>query len=162
MSFRRSISEFGKRAKEKTKDKLSKIGTRTKKQGTSAGGEGLDHPSLSLQSEPSLVVEGGPRGDTGVGIGNDDPRPADSLPVSRSMAELEHGPGGSDDYTARREHGQESLHPHAQERAGRGSSQEGEGSGRERAGQVDPPRSESDIGITSTPSILQDGESEST
>jgi hypothetical protein len=79
------------------------------------------------------------------------------------MAELEREPGGSDDYTARRERGQEGLYPHTHEWAGRGSSQERGGAGRERAGQVDPPRSESDTGKrTFAPSVLQDGKSEST
>ena len=163
MSFRQSISEFGKRAKEKAKGKLSKIGNSTKGRGTSVGGEGLDHSSLSLQSEPAVVVGGELRGDAGAGVGTDDPQPNDSLPVSRSMAELEREPGGSDDYTTQQERGKESLHPHAYERAGRGSSQEKEGVGRKGAGQVDPPRSESDIGRrTPTPSILQDDKPEST
>jgi len=159
MSFRQSFSRFRKKAK----DKLSNIRNSTKSRGTSVSGEGLDHSSLSLQSEPAIVVGGQPGGDTGVGVGNDGPRPEDSPPVSRSMAEPEREPGGSGDYAARQERGQKGLHPHAYERAGRRSSQEGEGDGRKRADQVDPPRSESDIGRrTPTPSILQDGGSEST
>ena len=162
MSFRQSISEFGKKAKEKAKNKLSKIGNSTKGRGTSVGGEGVNHSSLSLQSEPAIIVESELRTDTGVGVGNDNLRPDDSLSVSRPMAELEREPGGSDDYTIQRERGQKGLHPHAREQAGRGSSQERGGASRKRTGQVDPPRSESDIGRrTPTPSILQDGESES-
>ena len=162
MSFRRSISEFGKKAKGKAKDKLSKIGSSTKGRGTGVGSEGLDHSSLSLQSESAIIVGGELGEDTGVSVGNDDPRPDDSLSVSRSMVELEREPGGGDDYSARRERGQKGLHSHAYERAGRGSGQGRESAGGKEAGQVDPPRSESDIGRTLTPSILQDGESEST
>jgi hypothetical protein len=163
MSFRQSISEFGKRTKKKAKDKLSKIRNRTKGQGVNAGGEGLDRSTLSLQSESAIVAEDDLGAAIGVGVGNDDPRPDDSPSVSSSMAELEHEPGGSDDYTVRRERGQEGLHPHAHEQADSGSGQEREGSGKERAGQVDPPRSESDIGRrTPIPSILQDGGSKGT
>ena len=100
--------------------------------------------------------------DVRAGTGGDDPRSEDSLSVSRSMTELEREPGGSDDHAGRQERGQKGLHPQAYEHTGRGSSQEREGTGRKRAGQVDPPRSESDIGRTPTPSIVQGGESEST
>jgi hypothetical protein len=144
-------------------DKLSNIGNSTKGRGTSVGGEGPDRSTLSLQSEPAIAVEHELGEGIKVGVGNDDPRSDDSLPVPWSITEPEREPGGSDDYTARRERGQKGLHPHAHEQAGSGSGQEREGSGRERAGQVDPPRSESDIGRrTPAPSILQDGESEST
>jgi len=142
---------------------VSNIINRIRRQETGVGGEGLDHSSLSLQSTPAIVVESELRRDTGIGVGNDNSRPDDPLSVSRSMTELEREPGGSDDYTAQREHGQKSLQPHAYERAGRGSSQEKGDAGRERTGRVDPPRSRSDIGRrTPAPSILQDGESEST
>jgi len=152
MSFRQSFSRFRK----KTKYKVSNIGNRIKRQATCAGGEGFDHSSLSLQSEPANVARGEVGGSTGVGVGNDDSRPGDSLPVSRSITELEREPEGSGDYTARWERGQEGLHPHAYEWAARGA-------GRERVGQVDPPRSESGIGRRSpTPSILHGSESEST
>ena len=158
MSFRQSFSRFRKKAK----DKVSNIGNRMKGRGTSVGGEGPDRSSVSLRSETVIAVEGEPRGDTGVSAGNDDPRPGDSPSVSQSMAELDREPGGSD-HTAQRERGKMGLHPHAHECAGRGSSQERGGSGRNRAGQVDPPRSEPDVGRrTPTPSILQDSESEST
>ena len=134
----------------------------TKGRGTSVGGEGPDHSSLSLQSEPAIVVESELREDTGVSVGNDYPRPEDSLSFSRSMTDLERGPGGSDNYTARQERGKKGLHPHAYEQVGRGSSEERGGAGKKEAGQVDPPRSESNIGKrTPTPSILQDGEPES-
>jgi len=152
MSFRQSFSRFRKKAK----DKLSNIRNSTKGQGTSVGGEGLDHSSLSWQSEPAIAVGAELGGDTGTSVGNDD-----SLPASRLTAELECEPGGSDDYTARQERGQEGPHLHACERAGRGSSQERGGTGRKRAAQVDLPRSESDI-ERRTPPILQDNESEST
>ena len=163
MSFRRSISEFGKRTKEEAKDKLSKIENRIKRQGANVGGERFDRSTLSLQSEPAIGVEDKPGEDIRVGVGKGDPRPDDSLSVSRSMAELEREPGGSDGYTARRERDQKGLHPHAYERAGSGPSQERGCVCREGAGQVDPPRSESNIGRrTPTPSVLQDSESEST
>jgi hypothetical protein len=163
MSFRQSISEFGKRTKEKAKGKLSKIGNGTKRQGANVGGERLDRSTLSLQSEPAILVEHELGEGIGVGVGNDEPRPDDSPSVSPSMAELEREPGGSDDHTVRRERGQEGLHPHAHEQADGGSGQEREGSGKERPGQVDPPRSESDIGRrTPIPSILQDGGSKGT
>ena len=159
MSFLQSFSRFRKKAK----DKVSNIRNRIKGRGTNVDGEGLVHSALYLQSEPAIVVGSELGGDTGVGAGHDDPRPADSLPVSRSTGELEHEPGGSDDYIARREHDQKGLHPHAYERAGRGSSQERMGADGKRAGHVDPPRSESDIARkTPTPSILQDDKSEST
>ena len=159
MSFRQSFSEFGKRAK----DKLSRIGNSTKRRETGVGDEGLDHSSLSLQSEPGIVLEDEVRGDTKVDVGNDDPRSDDSLPVSRSLVELGRGSGGSSDYTIRRERGQKGLHSHTYEQAYRGSGQERAGAGGKGAGQVDPPRSESDIRRrTPTPSTLQEGEPEST
>jgi len=116
MSFRQSFSRFRKKAK----DKVSNIGNKIK-EGTCVGGEGLDHSSLSFQSEPAIAVEGELRGDTRVGIGNDDPRADDYLPVSRSMVELEREQGESDDDAARRERGQKGLHSHAYKRAGHGS-----------------------------------------
>jgi len=156
MSLRRTLSGFRKKAKEK----VSNIGNSIKRQ--CVGDDGLDHSTLSLQSEPAAVVESELRGDTGVGVGNDDPRPDGSLSVSRSVTGLEREPGGSGDYTAQQERGQKGLHPHAYEQAGRGSSKEREDAGRKRADQVDPPPSELDIGRIPTPSILQDGEPEST
>ena len=153
MSFRQTFSRFRKKAK----DKLSNTGNSAKGRGTSVSGEGLGHSSLSLQSEPAIVVESELRADTGIGVGNDD-----SLSVSPPVAGLEREPGGSDDYTTRREHDEKDIHPHAYDRADRGSSQESGGVDRERTGQVDPPQSESDIERPPTPSILQDGESKST
>ena len=151
MSFRQSFSRFRKKAK----DKLSNIRNSTKDQGTSAGGEGLDHSNLSLQSEPAVAVGAELGEDAGTGVGNDD-----SLPASQLMAELECEPGGSDDYTAQQERGQEGPHLHTRERTSRGSSQERGGTGRKRAGQVDFPRSEPDT-ERRTPPILQDSQSES-
>jgi len=145
MSFQQSFSRFRKKAKVK----VSNIRDRIKRYGTGVRGEGLNHSTLSLQSEPAIVVEG---------VGNDDPRPDDCPPVSQSMAELEREPGGSDDYTVRQERGQRGLHPHAYERAGPESGQERTDGGGKKAG----PRSKSDVRRTPTPSILQDPESEST
>jgi len=145
MSFRQSFSRFRKKAK----DKVSNIRDRIKTYGTGVRGEGLNHSSIFLQSEPAITVEG---------IGNDDPRPDDCPPVSRSMAELEREPGGSDDYTIRQERSQRALQPHAYERAGPESSQERADTGGKKAG----PQSKSDTRRTPTPSILQDTEPEST
>ena len=140
---------------------MSNIGNRIK-QGTCVGGEEFNHSSLSLQSEPAIAVEAELGGGTGVGVGSNGPRPDDSLPASRSVAELEREPRGSDDYNARRERGQEGLHPKAYELAGRGSGRGREDVDEERVDQADPPLSESDIGSRiPTPSILQDGEPES-
>jgi len=124
-----------------------------KRYGTGIRDEGLNHSTLSLQSEPAIVVEG---------VGDDDPRPDDCPPVSRSMAELEREPGGSDNYAVRQERGQRTLHPYAYERAGPGSSQERADAGGKKIDKVDPPRSEPHIERTSTCSILQDGESNGT
>lgn len=148
--------------RKKVKDKLSGAGNSKKGRGTSVGDEGFDHSPQSLQSEPAIAAVDEVREGIGAGVGGDDPQPDDSLPVSRSMAELECEPGGSDDYTARQERDQKGLHPHSYERAGRRSSEEGRGAGRKGAGQVDSPRSESDIGRTPTSSILQGSEPEST
>ena len=128
---------------------MSNIRDRIKRYGTGVRGEGLNHSSISLQSEPAITVEG---------IGNDDPRPDDCPPVSQSMAELELEPGGSDDYIIRQERSQRALQPQAFERAGPESSQERADIGGKKAG----PRSKSDIRRTPTPSILQDPESEGT
>jgi len=132
---------------------MSNIRDRIKRYGTGVRGEGLNHSSLSLQSEPAIVMEG---------VGNNDPRPGDCPPVSWSTVELERDLGGSDNYTTRRERDPRVLHPHAYKRAGPGSSQERAHAGRKKVGHVDPPRSESDIETPPTPSISQDDESEST
>ena len=58
---------------------------------------------------------------TEAGVGNDNPRPDNFLPVSRSMTELEREPGGSGNHTTQRERNQKGLHSHAYEWAGRGS-----------------------------------------
>ena len=159
MSFRQSFSRFRKKAK----DKASNIRNRIK-QRTCVGGEGLDHSTLSLQSEPAIVVEGELGGGTGVGVGSEGLQLGDSLPVSQSMTELEREPRGSDDYTAQRERGQKGLHPDAYERAGRGTSQERRDLDGKRINHVDPPpQLGPDTGKgTPTPSISQDGESENT
>jgi len=145
MSFRQSFSRFLKKAK----DKVSNIRDRIKRYGTGVRGEGLNHSTLSLQSEPAIVVEG---------VGNDDPRLDDCPPVSRSMAELEREPGGSDNFTVRQECGQMDLHPRAYEQASPETSKERTDADEKETG----PRSKSDIRRTPTPSILQDPESEST
>ena len=80
MSCQQSFSRFRKKAK----GKMLNIRDRMKRYGTDVRGEGLNHSTLSVQSEPAIVVEG---------VGNEDPRPDDCPPVSRSMAELEREPG---------------------------------------------------------------------
>jgi len=158
MSFRQSFSRFRKKAKDKASDIRNRI-----KQRTCVGGEGLDHSTLSLQSEPTIVAGGELGGGTGVGVGSEGPQLGDYLPVSQSMTELEREPRGSDDYTAQRERGQKGLHSDAYERTGRGTSQERRDLDGKRIDHVDPPQLELDTGRgTPTPSILQDGESEST
>ena len=125
------------------------IRDRIKRYGAGVRGEGLNHSTLSSQSEPAIVVEG---------VGDDDPRPVDCPPVSRSMEELEREPGGSDNYTVRQGRGRGALQPHAYEQAGPESSQEWADAGGKKAG----PRSKSDIWRTPISSIMQDPESEST
>jgi len=153
MSLRQSFSGFRK----KVKVKLSKIGNRTGRRGTDVGGESA-HSSPPLQSGPAIVAESEARGDIRVGIGEDDPQPEDSQSISRSIIERECEPGGSDSHANRREDIQGGLHPHKNVQAGHGDIDERKG------GQVDPPRSQSDIkdGTTPTPSISQGGGSEST
>ena len=159
MGFRRSLSRFGKKAK----DKASNIGNRIK-QRACVSSERLDHSTLSLQSEPAIVVEGGFGRGAGVGAGSGDPQLGDYLPASQSMAELERQPGGSDDSTTQWERDQKGLHPDAYERAGRGTSQERRDSDGKRIDHVyPPPQLEPDTGKGApTPSVLQDDESEST
>ena len=134
MSFRQSFSRFRKKAK----DKASNIGNRIK-QRACVSSEGLDHSTLSLQSEPAIVVEGGLGRGTGLSEGSGGLQPGDYLSVSQSMAELEREPGGSYDHTAQQERGQKGLHPDAYKRTGRGTSQERGDLGGERIGHVDPP-----------------------
>jgi len=158
MSFRQSFSRFRKKAK----DKLSNIGNSKKGRRTGVSDEGLDHSSLSLQPEPAIVTESELRGDADVGVESDDPRPEDSLSVSQSIVELGREPGGSGDYTDRRERGQSGSHPHTHVQAGRGPSRERRAADEKRANQVDPPQSESDAEKrTPTPSISRGGGSES-
>ena len=89
MSFRKSFSGFRK----KVKDKLSIFGDETGEGQVNAGDEELDHPTLSA----GVVVGGEFGGDIIVGVGKDELRPSDSLPVSQSAVGLGHDQGGSDD-----------------------------------------------------------------
>jgi len=156
MKFRKSLSRF----QEKVKHKLSKIGDKPERGEPNVGGEGLHHPGLSSQSEPSLAVEGEFRGDTKVGAGKDDPRPDDSQSVSRSVVGTGHDLGGSDDNANGGGTGQKRLHPHTEFQGG--SSQERRDVDGRKADRVDPPP-RSDIGDETilTPSVLRGGESES-
>lgn len=107
MSLRQSISGFRK----KVKDKLSKIGNKTGEERPNVTGEGFDHPTLSLQSEPPIAM-GGELGNIEAGAGKDDPRPDDPLPVSRSAMEIGHDQGKSDDKASGGEISQQELYPH--------------------------------------------------
>ena len=94
MSFRKSFSGFRK----KVKDKLSCIGDKTTEGQANPGGEGFDHPTLSLQSEPGVIVGGEFRGagNIKVSVGQDDPRPDDLQSASRSVVGVEYSQGASD------------------------------------------------------------------
>lgn len=154
MSFQQSFSRFRKKAK----NKLSKIGRKSDKTPANVGSEGLDDSSLSLPSEPAIVVEDERRGDTSNGEGEGDPQLNDSRSILQSSAERE--PGGSGDYANRGEGDQEDLPPQTHLQAGRGSTREGKKVDRKGAGQ-DP--SESDVEKrTPTPPISHAGGSGST
>jgi len=120
MSFRQSISGFQK----KVKDKISKIGNKTGKKRPNVVGEGFDHPTLSLQSEP-LIAMGGEPGNIEASAGEDDPRPDDPLPISRSAVEIGHDQGKSDDKASGGEISQQDLHPHPHVQTESGSSRGG-------------------------------------
>ena len=158
MSFRKSFSGFRK----KVKDKLSTIGDKTASGQADPSGEGSDHPTLSLQSEPGVIVGGEFRGgDVKVSVGEDDPRPDDLHSVSRSVVGVGRGQGATDD-KASGETSQRDLHPHPHVQTESGSSREAEDFDRERADQGDPPP-QSDVG-TKTPALSTSraGEPEST
>ena len=94
------------------KDKLSCIGDKTAEGQANPGGGGFDHRTLSLQSEPGVIVEGEFRGGNNkVSVGEDDPRPGDLQSASRSVVGVEYGPGAGDDKTSG-EASQKDLHPH--------------------------------------------------
>jgi len=142
MSFRKSISRFGKRMK----DRLG-IGDKREGRAASVGGEGSDRPSLSLRSEPGIVLRGEVRGEDTRAGGREDnpvPRPGDSGSIATG-----HDPGRSDGHADEGETDQKRLHV------------EVEGtSGQERTDQADtPPRS--DVrNRAPTPPISRGGESE--
>jgi hypothetical protein len=106
MSLRHSISGFQKKAK----DKLSKIWEKAGKGRPNVVGEEFDHSTLSLQSEPAIVVEGGSggrdsevgagAGDSEVGAGGGDPPPDDSQSISQSAVGIGHSDQGGGDDTA--------------------------------------------------------------
>ena len=127
------------------KDKLSTIGDKTARGQANPGGEGPDHPTLSLQSEPGVTVGGEFRGgDIKVSVGKDDPRPDDLQSVSRSAVGVGHGQGASDD-KASGETSQRDLHPHPHVQTEGKSSQAAEDVDRKGADQSDPPP-QSDVG----------------
>ena len=120
MSLQQSVSGFRK----KVKDKLSRIGHKTGKARPNVVGEGFDHSTLSLQSEPAIAVEGELGGDIEVGAGTDDPGPDDSRPVSQPAVGIGHSQGVSDDKASRGEISQMDLHPHSHVQTESGSSRE--------------------------------------
>jgi hypothetical protein len=143
----------------KVKDKLSKIGHKTEKIQTNAGGERFYHSGLSPQSEPDAVVEGEFR----VGNIEDDPQPDHSRPVSRLAVGIGHDQGGSDDKASGGETGQDRLylHPHVQAESGSGQGRK-DVDGRQ-VDQADPsPKPDIENETTPTPSISRGGESKST
>ena len=147
------------------KDKLSKIGDKTDKTQGSASGEGFDRSVLSLQSEPGIVVGGEFRGgDTKVSVGKDDPQPDDSRSVSRSAVGIGHDvQGGSDDKASGAETSQKHLHPHPHVQTEGGSSRERRDADGKRVDRADPPPRLDIVNVeTSSLSISQGGESEST
>ena len=92
MSFKRSSSEFRKKAR----DKLSKIGDSAGKRQVNAGGEGLDRSSLSLQPGPVTVTKDDLRKGTRIDVGKGDPRPDNSRSGSQSLVEEKREPRKSD------------------------------------------------------------------
>ena len=144
------------------KEKVSKIRNGRGKRRGNASGEESDHPTLSSQSGPGILVEGESGGDIEVGGGKDDPRPGDSKSVLRSAVEIRHGQGGSDDKAGEGEISQKHLHPHPHVQTEGESSQGGRDVDGKRTDQVDPPPL-SDTGIKSPiSSTSRVGESEST
>jgi len=145
MRFRKSISRFGKRMKERLG-----IGDRREGRAASVGGGGSDRPSLSLRSEQGIVLRGEVRGEDSRAGGKEDnpvPRPGDSESITRGR-----DPGRSDGHADGGETGQKHLHlhPHVEVEGG---------PGRERGGQTDtPPRL--DTGNRTPTPISRDGEYE--
>ena len=142
MSFRKSISRFGK----KMKDRLG-IGDRREGRAASVGGEGSDRPSLSLRSEPGTVLRGEVRGEDTRASGREDnpvPQPGDSGSIARGR-----DPGRSDDHADEGETDQKRPHVATEDLSGQGRTDQAN----------TPPRS--DVGNrTPTPPISQGGESE--
>ena len=91
MSFRKSFSGFRK----KVKDKLSKIGGKIEEIRANPSDDGFRRASLSLQSEPGIIVEDESEGDPEASRARGGPRPGRSLFVSRSAAEIGHGQAAS-------------------------------------------------------------------
>jgi len=145
MCLRQRFSRF----RNKAKEKLSPIFK--KRRGVDVGGEEFDNPTLSLQSEPGIAVEGEFRG-RGIKIstGKDNPRPDNPLPVSRSAVGIGHDQGGSDDSGGETSQRYLHLRPHVQ--TGSGSGREREDANGKGTGQSDLPL-QSDIGNVVTPVI---------
>jgi len=129
------------------KDRLG-IGDR---RAASVGGGGSDRPSLSLRSEPGIVLRGGVGGEDHRAGGREEnpvPRPSDPGSITRGR-----DPGRNNDHSDGGETDQERLHPHPHVAVE-------DISGREERGQADtPPRSDTENRI-STPAISRGGGSE--
>ena len=133
MSFRKSFSGFRK----KVRDKLC-IGDKTTEGQANPGAGGFDHPTLSLQSEPGVIVGGEFRGgNTKVSVGKDDPQPGDLPSASQSVVGVGYGQGASGDKTSG-ETSQKDLHPHPRVQT-EGETRDVDGKG---ADQSDLPRSD--------------------
>lgn len=161
MSLQQSFSRFRKKAK----DKLPQIGKKGGESRTDIGHEGANLSTLSLQSEPAIVVESELGGDASVGVGNSDPLPDGSPSFSRSAVEIACSQGGSSIKADEGETSQKDLHPHSHVQTESQSSQERGDVDAEGTVQVNPPaRSESHGGDTATPtpSISQAGGYDST
>ena len=146
MSFRKSFSGFRKKAK----DKLSKIKGRTEEIQANTGGDGLQLPALSSQSEPVIVVEDNFKGDSEASGERTYLRPGGSLSVSRLPTEIGPTQGETDDKPGGGETCQEALHPRSYAQAESGFSREERVVGGEQAGRADLPQPDTENEQTPT------------
>ena len=94
------------------KDRLPGVGDKTAREQANPGGEEFEHPTLSLQPEPGVIVGGEFReGNIKVSVGKDDPRPDDLPYALQSVVGVGRGQGASDD-EANRKINQRDLRPH--------------------------------------------------
>ena len=84
------------------KGRLSGVGDKTAREQVDPGGEGFDHPTLSLQKEPGVIVGGEfGGGNIKVSVGKDDPRSGDLPSASQSVVGVGYGERASGDKTLR-------------------------------------------------------------